>query len=184
VSTEGQLVARCASTEELFVLYLALLAATATASPAGPVQPQQPLEATAPATPAAGPVDAPMPALRPSERPRAPATIGRAGFITAGELDGKCQDRSLAMVSYCYAYVTGVHDSVRAYETWLNIREFCRPLRVAQSELRQAFVDYMQRNPAAASGEAASVVVVALRQKYTCDAPPASASAPAAAKAP
>lgn len=77
----------------------------------------------------------------------------------------------MAAVSYCFAYVTGVHDAVKAYETWLNMREFCRPLRMSQAELRQAFLEYMLQNPMAASGEAASVVVVALRQKYACDAP-------------
>lgn len=75
------------------------------------------------------------------------------------------------MVSYCYAYVTGVSDTVKAYETWLNMREVCRPLRMSQSELRQAFVAYMERNPQTGGGEAASVVVVALREKYACDAP-------------
>jgi hypothetical protein len=154
------------------VLSLALLAYAATAAQPGPVSAVRPVQPAGPVTAPAAPSVDNQGELPASLRPRASSGIGRAGFLTAGELDAKCQDKSLAMVSYCYAYVTGVHDSVRAYETWLNMREFCRPLRVAQSELRQAFVEYMDKNPTAASGEAASVVVIALRQKYACDASP------------
>lgn len=147
------------------MLYLALLAAAAI--PASPAP-----GTNAPVMPAASAPVATQPAGEgPEPLPSPPRGISVPSFVTAGELQAKCQDRALAMVSYCYAYVTGVHDSVKAYETWLNMREFCRPLRMSQSELRQAFVEYMNRNPAAATGEAASVVVVALRQKYACDAP-------------
>lgn len=105
--------------------------------------------------------------------------LGATGFLTAESLQAKCQENSAAMVSYCYAYIAGVHDTIRAYETWLNMREFCRPVRVSQSELRRAFLDYLTANPRASSGEAASVVVIALRTKFACDtAQPVTPAAP------
>jgi len=73
-----------------------------------------------------------------------------------------------ADASYCFAYITGVHDTVRAYEAWLNQREFCVPRHVPQGDLRQAFIDYLRDKPSDLSGEAASVVVVALKIRYAC----------------
>lgn len=149
------------------MLHFALLTLVATAIPG----PTSAAVSTAAATPPVAP-SATLPGST-SAAVMPPAPVGRIAatpaFLTAGELQRKCQDKALAAVSYCYAYVTGVHDAVKAYETWLNMREFCRPLRMSQSELRQAFLEYMQQNPLAATGEAASVVVVALRQKYACD---------------
>ena len=55
-----------------------------------------------------------------------------------------------------------------AYESWLNLKEFCVPLRPPQGDLRRVFLDYLARNPAYRSGEASSVVVVALKQRYPC----------------
>jgi hypothetical protein len=95
-------------------------------------------------------------------------------LFTAGELQDRCNAGGDANIAYCYAYVAGVYDAVRAYETWLNMREFCAPVGVTQSELRRAFLDYMTVKPGFRSGEAASVVVVALKEQYACTAKPAS----------
>jgi hypothetical protein len=91
-------------------------------------------------------------------------------FISARDLNERCNSNAAVTVSYCYAYVAAVYDTVRAYETWLRVREFCTPLRVSQSDLRKAFVEYLARNPAASAGEAASVVVVAFKEQFGCDA--------------
>ncbi|WP_315764591.1 Rap1a/Tai family immunity protein [Sphingomonas sp. Y38-1Y] len=107
------------------------------------------------------------PAPTPTPAP-APAT-----FLSAGNLLDRCKSNAVPDASYCFAYVAGVHDAVRAYESWLNLREFCTPAGTPQGELRSAFVDYLERNPGFASGEAASVVVVAIKTRYPCiGAPP------------
>ncbi|RKE54030.1 MULTISPECIES: Rap1a/Tai family immunity protein [unclassified Sphingomonas] len=102
------------------------------------------------------------------------------GLFSAGQLRQRCLSNVPADASYCFAYITGVHDTVRAYEAWLNQREFCVPRHVPQGDLRQAFIDYLRDKPSDLSGEAASVVVVALKIRYACGsgargAPPAPA---------
>jgi len=94
---------------------------------------------------------------------------GAIGYLNAGELASRCESASAPMLSYCFAYITGVHDSVKAYEAWLNIQEYCIPPSTPQGDLRRAFVEYMVANPGHRSGEAASVVIVALKGKYACE---------------
>lgn len=106
----------------------------------------------------------------PASAPQAPASAGpiAGGLFSAGQLRQRCLSNVPADASYCFAYITGVHDTVRAYEAWLNQREFCVPRHVPQGDLRQAFIDYLRDKPSDASGEAASVVVVALKIRYAC----------------
>lgn len=153
-------------------MILAALLATATAMSPGPIPAS---DAVVPPAAHGAPVAAGVPQAQPQAQAQAqappkpgPGPVGGVGFLSAGSLRQKCEDTSAVMVSYCYAYITGVHDSVRAYETWLNMREFCRPVRTSQADLRRAVIEYLTENPQAASGEAASVVVVALKQKYAC----------------
>lgn len=98
----------------------------------------------------------------------APETPAKIGFLTAGELDRRCESTSATDSSYCFAYIAAVHDSVRSYELWLNIQEFCEPPGTAQAELRATFVDYMRSHPGDGAGQAASVVVVALKRRFPC----------------
>ena len=105
--------------------------------------------------------------------PQAPTSQASAGplaggLFSAGQLRQRCLSNVPADASYCFAYITGVHDTVRAYEAWLNQREFCVPRHVPQGDLRQAFIDYLRDKPSDLSGEAASVVVVALKIRYAC----------------
>jgi hypothetical protein len=90
------------------------------------------------------------------------------GFLSASALRERCESNSAGLVSYCYAYVIGVHDTVQAYETWLRVREFCAPQVSSQSDMRRAFLSYLDKNPGAASGEAASVIVLALKDQFGC----------------
>lgn len=117
-----------------------------------------------------------------SPTPRGPAPSGSTqpltttprpsiGFISAGSLRDRCEATAPALVSYCFAYVTGVHDSVRAYETWLKIREFCPPYTSSQSDMRRAFLTFLSANPSSASGEAASVIVLAFKDQFPCTDP-------------
>ena len=91
-------------------------------------------------------------------------------IFRAGALRDRCKSAQSADITYCFAYVAGAYDTVRAYESWLNLREFCVPAGTSQSELRDAFVSYVDQNPGYIAGEAASVVVVALKSKYPCSA--------------
>lgn len=94
-----------------------------------------------------------------------PAPIG---YMTAGELATRCSDNSAPATSYCFAFITGVHDTAQAYELWLSQREFCPPKGTAQADLRRAFMTYLTAYPQNRAGEAASVVVVALKETYPC----------------
>lgn len=98
-----------------------------------------------------------------------------SGYLNAGDLMNRCESMSAPMLSYCFAYIAGAHDAVKAYEAWLNIQEYCVPAATPQGDLRRVFVEYVKANPGYRAGEAASVVIVALKEKYACN---ASASSP------
>jgi hypothetical protein len=100
-----------------------------------------------------------------------PATSGTSdlGYLTADQLSRRCTQADPAASSYCFAYIAAVTDTARAYEIWLNAREFCLPKAIAQSEIRRAFITYLSAYPGQGSGQAASVVVNALKQTYPCD---------------
>lgn len=94
------------------------------------------------------------------------------GYLTAAQLAERCSDSSPASASYCFAYVAAVHDTARAYEVWLGQKEFCIPPATPQSELRRAFLTYITAYPSFRTGQAASAIVVALKESYPClDAP-------------
>lgn len=96
---------------------------------------------------------------------------GAIGYLTAGELADRCAMTDAAGVSYCFAYIAAVHDTMRAYELWLGQREFCVPAGTSQSDLRRAFVTYLSAYPAGRAGQAASVVVVSLKESFPCPRP-------------
>ncbi len=90
------------------------------------------------------------------------------GYLTADQLLRKCSQSDPASSSYCFAYIAAVTDTARAYEIWLEAKEFCLPARVSQAETRRAFLTYLDVYPQQKSGQAASVVVNALKQTYPC----------------
>lgn len=100
------------------------------------------------------------------------------GFLSADALRTRCESSAAGLVSYCFAYITGVHDTVQAYETWLQVREFCPPYNSSQGEMRKAFLAYLEKNPDAGAGVAASVIVLALKDTFVC-AEPKPVAAPA-----
>jgi len=121
-----------------------------------------------PQTPAApGPGAAPQSAAPP------PASAGGRetqdiGYLTADRLAGQCTNAGSPDISYCFAYLAAVHDTMRAYEIWLGEKEFCMPANAPQSELKQAFLTYITAYPENRQGQAASVIAMALRQTYPC----------------
>jgi hypothetical protein len=150
----------------LFVLLLAAPTLVQSQKPNGPVS-----QTSAPQAPMSQPSAGPL----------------AGGLFSAGQLRQRCLSNVPADASSCFAYITGVHDTVRAYEAWLNQREFCVPRHVPQGDLRQAFVDYLRDKPSDLSGEAASVVVVALKIRYACGSgarPGGTPSAPARSSKP
>lgn len=94
--------------------------------------------------------------------------VQSAALFTAGALKDRCESNDPADASYCFAYIVGVYDAVRAYESWLKMREFCTPADLVQGDLRRTFVEYLRENPGYRAGEAASVVVVALKSRFPC----------------
>ena len=137
------------------VLPLALLLATS--SPLQTPAPPTPVPQSSRAKPS-------VPAPQASFQVAPPA----GGLFSANQLRQRCLSNVAADASYCFAYITGVHDTVRAYEAWLNQREFCVPRHVPQGDLREAFIGYLRDHASDVSGEAASVVVVALKIRYPC----------------
>lgn len=159
---------------------LVSLTALALASAAAPMPQAAAGSATPPAQPsAAAPAPAPTP-LPPTPPSAGTGEAGNIGFFTAATLARRCQDSSPAAISYCYAYITAVHDTMKAYEIWLNQREFCIGGGNAQADLRRAFLTYLSAYPENGGGQAASVVAVALKQTFTCppDPRPVPPSAP------
>lgn len=90
------------------------------------------------------------------------------GYLTADQLSRRCGQSDPSSSSYCFAYIAAVTDTARAYEIWLNAKEFCLPTRISQAETRRAFLTYLKVYPSQSSGQAASVVVNALKQTYPC----------------
>lgn len=109
---------------------------------------------------------------RPPYHAAVPRRPTKTSYFTASELAEQCGDPSPAKAAYCFAYIASVHDTVRAYEQWLNLREFCAPADTSQSDLRRAFVAHVAARPADGAGQAASVVVVAFKQRYPCPVTP------------
>ncbi len=105
-----------------------------------------------------------------------PAPIG---YMTAGQLADKCNQSEAGSVDYCFAYIAAANDTARAYEIWLGQREFCAPQAIPQSDLRKAFLAYVAAYPDTRNGQAASVIVVALKETFPCgEAPAAGATVP------
>lgn len=93
------------------------------------------------------------------------------GVVRGAEVVNRCTETSPESGSFCFAYLAGVFDSVRAYETWLNIREFCIPTGTPQADLRDVVVAHIQKNPNYRLAQGASVVIRALKERYPCAAP-------------
>lgn len=91
------------------------------------------------------------------------------GYLNADELMTRCESNSAPILSYCFAFIAGVNDTAKAYEAWLNMQEYCLPIATPQGDLRRVFVEYLKANPGNRSGEAASVVIVALKERYPCE---------------
>lgn len=133
----------------------------------------QPAVGQATPRPAGPPAVAPRPAQPQATPPAAPAPpssgLGNIGYLSATQLADRCSRTDSASSSYCFAYLAAVTDTARAYEIWLGSREFCLPAGIAQSDVRRAFMTYISAYPAQSAGQAASVVINALKQTYPCD---------------
>ena len=88
-------------------------------------------------------------------------------FRTGNELLTLCTGGT-ATIGYCFGFVMGVLDTIRAYETWNKWREVCAPAGTTQGEYRNAVVTYLRDNPNDLDSQAASLVVLALRKRFPC----------------
>ena len=127
---------------------------------------------------AAAPAIAPPPpvAVRPPQpavtAPAVPAAqvAPRFGFVTAAQLVERCNGQSSYALSYCYAYLAGVHDTLRAYEIWLARPEFCPPASATLEDTRRLLIAFLGTHPEYRDGQGASVSAVALKEGYPCPA--------------
>jgi len=109
--------------------------------------------------------------------PEAPhARTGTDGFQSAEALYSYCKGSAVSGQEYCFAYIAAVADTVRAYQAWLNLSDVCLRQGVSQGALRDIFADYLGRNPGLGHNQAASVVVLALQDRFACK--PAAAPTP------
>ena len=107
----------------------------------------------------------------PAETARAPSASRDAasiGFLTADQLARQCREGTAFSITYCLAFLAGVHDSMRAYEQWLGQREFCAPQAVKQRDLGNAFLAFVAAHPEYRDGLASSVAVVAMKEAWPC----------------
>lgn len=144
-------------------MFATLLAAVAAATVPAPLPAQ-----SAASAPVSAPIPAPTPVAPAAPAPARSSSASDIGYMNAQQLSAKCRSSASADISYCFAYIAAVTDAARAYEIWLNAREFCLPAGIAQSEVRSAFTTYVSAYPADSSGQAASVVINALKQTYPC----------------
>lgn len=157
----------------LFIPFLGLSALGNATAPAQTPPPPPVVPATNPTTPPPLP-RATLPVV-PAPRPPAAGNSTGApspdiGYLTADKLAQQCDDTNPTHIGYCFAYIAAVHDTMRAYEIWLEQKEFCIPANVPQGELRRAFLTYLSAYPTNRTGQAASVIAIALKQTYPCPA--------------
>lgn len=142
------------------LLTLAILGSQTGDAAVGSPAVTQAAPAPAPAAPSGAPQNLPRPQT--SDSPQS------SGFLSAGQLVDRCREPAQTSASYCFAYIAAVHDMARAYEVWLEQREFCIPPATTQAELRNIFLAYAARNEQIRAGQAASAILVALKTAYPC----------------
>jgi len=118
------------------------------------------------------------PPAEPAPAPPAPVAIPAPAktFFSAQALRAQCELADAQAVTACFAFVGAVYDTSRAYQQWMNFREFCIPADVTKGELRLAMLQYLNLHPRESDAQAASVVVLALKDRYAC---PVSVTPPA-----
>ena len=100
----------------------------------------------------------------------------RIAFTHGSDVIARCTGSSPQEGAFCFGMITGVFESVRAYETWLNIRELCVPASATLTDMRDVVVARIRAHPDDRLGQGASVIVLALKEKWPCA---AAANAPA-----
>lgn len=93
---------------------------------------------------------------------------GSIGFLKSDELVARCGEDSSASASYCLAFIAGVRDTAKAYEIWSGQKEFCMRPGITQTAIRDTFLEFVRRRPQLMAGQAASVVLLALKAGYPC----------------
>jgi hypothetical protein len=96
----------------------------------------------------------------------APQPALTLGYLEARDLLARCTVSSGQ--DYCFGYIAAVYDSIRAYESWLSLKEVCVPAGTPQGELKMAVVEHFRANPDSLTNSAASVVVIALAKRFPC----------------
>jgi hypothetical protein len=101
------------------------------------------------------------------------AATATPDYYSADQFKQDCSD--IGRIDGCFAFVSAVSDTSRAYQQWMNFREYCLPAGVMRGDLRDATLRYLDLHPREGDALAASVVILALKDRYPCAADPAPA---------
>jgi hypothetical protein len=103
-------------------------------------------------------------------------TNAQAAFFTAGHLLETCQsyteggDYNNADERLCNAYIMGVHDTAKSYESlYAGAPLYCEPPRVNSDQMVLAVKRYLLANPEFAHSPAAPKVVDAFTAAFPCN---------------
>lgn len=89
-----------------------------------------------------------------------------SAYFTAEQLKAQCQ--TAQGVGECFAFIAGTVDASRAYQQWMSFREFCAPEGMTRGELRDVTMRYLDLHPKQGDAQAASIVILSLKDRYPC----------------
>jgi len=90
-----------------------------------------------------------------------------ATFYTAGDLKRDCSPSGA--IEACFGFLGGTHDTSSAYQQWMDFREYCLPESgMSKADIRDATLRYLDLHPGNEDALAASIVILALKERYPC----------------
>jgi hypothetical protein len=99
-----------------------------------------------------------------------------AAFYTGNKMMDRCKDTDMgesranaAKYNACVGYLAGLWDATDAWVAWGRLRQqICVPKGVTQAQLRQVFLNYMNRRPAEWHVAADSLALNAFLEAWPC----------------
>ena len=96
------------------------------------------------------------------------ALAASGSFYSAGNLKRDCLPSGA--VETCFAYLGGARDTSEAYQQWMAFREFCPPdSGLSKADIRDATLHYLDLHSGNEDALAASIVILALKERYPCE---------------
>lgn len=89
-------------------------------------------------------------------------------FYSAGDLKRDCTAPS--GIETCFAYLGAVRDTSDAYQQWMSFHEYCPPQAgLSKADLRDAIMRYLDLHTGNGDAQAASIIILALKERYPCN---------------